>query len=229
MHLGDRPPAKVIWRQTLRVLPLLVLPVIIVGGIFTGVFTVTESAAIGVAYTVIIGLFATPRLRVKDFYDAILYSAVISSVAGMLLGVGAIVSWILTYNKITQTLADFLIGLTSDPSVFMLLVVALLLFLGMLMDAVPIMVALAPLLAPIAKQYGVPDIQFGLLFVITCMIGLVTPPVGVILFMTSSIANITLEKISAAVLPFVLWMISVVLLIVFFPPLTLWLPRLLGF
>ena len=225
----DRPPAKVIWRQTLRVLPLLVLPVIIVGGIFTGVFTVTESAAIGVAYTVIIGLFATPRLRVKDFYDAILYSAVISSVAGMLLGVGAIVSWILTYNKITQTLADFLIGLTSDPSVFMLLVVALLLFLGMLMDAVPIMVALAPLLAPIAKQYGVPDIQFGLLFVITCMIGLVTPPVGVILFMTSSIANITLEKISAAVLPFVLWMISVVLLIVFFPPLTLWLPRLLGF
>lgn len=225
----ERPPAKVVLRQTLRVVPLLVLPVIIVGGIFSGVFTVTESAAIGVAYTVIVGLCATPRLRLKDFYDAILYSAVISSVAGMLLGVGAIVSWILTYNRITQTLADFLIGLTSDPSVFMVLVVLVLLFLGMLMDAVPIMVALAPLLAPIAKQYGVPDIQFGLVFVITCLIGLVTPPVGVILFMTSSIANITLEKISAAVLPFVLWMIAVVALIVFIPPLTLWLPRMLGF
>jgi len=143
--------------------------------------------------------------------------------------VGAIVSWILTYNRITQTLADFLIALTSDPSVFMLLVVITLLFLGMLMDAVPIMVALAPLLAPIAKQYGVPDIQFGLVFVITCLIGLVTPPVGVILFMTSSIANITLEKISAAVLPFVLWMTAVVILIVFIPSLTLWLPKLLGF
>ena len=93
----------------------------------------------------------------------------------------------------------------------------------------PIMVALAPLLAPIAKQYGVPDIQFGLVFVITCLIGLVTPPVGVILFMTSSIANITLERISAAVFPFVLWMTAVVILIVFFPPLTLWLPKLLGF
>ncbi len=102
----DRPPANVIMRQTLRVVPLLVLPVIIVGGIFSGVFTVTESAAVGVAYTVIIGLLARPRLRFKDFYDAILYSAVISSVAGMLLGVGAIVSWILTYNRVTQSLAD---------------------------------------------------------------------------------------------------------------------------
>jgi len=225
----DRPPPKVILRQTLRVVPLLVLPVIIVGGIFSGVFTVTESAAVGVAYTVIIGLLARPRLRFKDFYDAILYSAVISSVAGMLLGVGAIVSWILTYNRITQTLADIMVGLTSDPSMFMMIVVLVLLFLGMLMDAVPIMVALAPLLAPIAKQYGVPDIQFGLVFVITCLIGLVTPPVGVILFMTSTIANITLEKISAAVFPFVLWMIAVVILIVFIPPLTLWLPGILGF
>jgi tripartite ATP-independent transporter DctM subunit len=225
----ERPPARVIARQTLRVVPLLVLPLIIVGGIFSGVFTVTESAAVGVAYTVLIGLCIRPGLRLRDLYDAVLYSAVISSVAGMLLGVGAIVSWILTYNRITQTLADVLVGLTTDPTLFMLLVVVLLLFLGMLMDAVPIMVALAPLLAPIARQYGVPDIQFGLVFVITCMIGLVTPPVGVILFMTSSIANISLERISASVFPFVVWMIAVVLLIVFAPPLTLWLPRLLGF
>jgi tripartite ATP-independent transporter DctM subunit len=225
----ERPPARVIARQTLRVVPLLVLPLIIVGGIFSGVFTVTESAAIGVAYTVLVGLCIRPGLRLRDLYDAVLYSAVISSVAGMLLGVGAIVSWILTYNRITQTLTDVLVGLTTDPTLFMLLVVVLLLFLGMLMDAVPIMVALAPLLAPIARKYGVPDIQFGLVFVITCMIGLVTPPVGVILFMTSSIANISLERISASVFPFVVWMIVVVLLIVFAPPLTLWLPRLLGF
>lgn len=227
--IADRPPLPAIARQTLRVLPLLILPVIIVGGIFTGAFTVTESAAVGVAYTAVIGLCARPRLRFKDFYDAVLYSAVISSVAGMLLGVGAIVSWILTYNRVTQSLADLLIAITSDPSVFMLLVLLALLVLGMLMDAVPIMVALAPLLAPIAKQYGVPDIQFGLVFVVTCLIGLVTPPVGVILFMTSSIANVSLEKISLAVLPFVLWMIAVVLLMVFIAPVTLWLPGVLGF
>ena len=144
-------------------------------------------------------------------------------------GVGAIVSWILTYNRVTQSLADLLISITSDPSIFMLLVLLALLVLGMLMDAVPIMVALAPLLAPIAKQYGVPDLQFGLVFVVTCLIGLVTPPVGVILFMTSSIANVPLEKISVAVLPFVLWMIAVALLMVFMAPVTLWLPGVLGF
>ena len=103
-----------------------------------------------------------------------------------------------------------------------------LLVLGMLMDAVPIMIALAPLLAPIARQFGINDIQFGLVFVVTCMIGLVTPPVGIILFMTSSIAGVKLEPLSLAVLPFVVWMTAVVILMVFFPPLTLWLPKIIG-
>ena len=138
----------------------------------------------------------------------------------MLLGVGAIVSWILTYNQVTQSLADLLVAV-GRPRVFMLLVVVVLSLLGMLMDAVPIMIALAPLLAPIAQQYGISDVQFGLVFVVTCLIGLVTPPVGIILFMTSSIANVTLEPLSLAVLPFVIWMTIVVILMVFFPSLTL--------
>jgi tripartite ATP-independent transporter DctM subunit len=215
-------------KQTLRVLPLLVLPLIIVGGIFSGMFTVTESAAVGVAYTVLIGFLSRPRLKLRDIYDATLYSAVISSVAGMLLGAGAIVSYILTYNRVTQSLADLLLSLAVSPTVFMLIVVAVLLVLGMLMDAVPIMIALAPLLAPIARQFGINDIQFGLVFVVTCLIGLVTPPVGIILFMTSSIAGVKLEPLSIAVFPFVVWMTAVVILMVFFPPLTLWLPKLVG-
>src|SRR5204863_4005742 len=117
----DRPPARVIARQTLRVLPLLVLPLIIVGGIFSGVFTVTESAAVGVAYTVLIGFLSKPRLKLKDIYDATLYSALISSVAGMLLGAGAIVSYILTYNRVTQSLADLLVSLAVSPTASMLI------------------------------------------------------------------------------------------------------------
>jgi len=224
-----RPTARELLRQTARVIPLLVLPAIIIGGILTGIFTVTESAAIGVSYTMLIGFFATPRLRMKDIYDAVVYSAVISSVAGMLLGVGAILSWILTFNRVTQTLADLLVSLTSNADVFMVIVLITLLILGMLMDAVPIMIALSPLLAPIARQYGIDDIQFGLVFVVTCMIGLVTPPVGIILFMTTSISGVSLEKLSATILPFVLWMVAVVILMIFFPALTLWLPKVLGF
>ena len=170
-----------------------------------------------------------PRLKLKDIYDATVYSAVISSVAGMLLGAGAILSWILTFNRATQNLADFLVSLTSNPDVFMLLIVLALLVLGMLMDPVPIMIALAPLLAPIARQYGISDVQFGLVFVVTCLIGLVTPPVGVILFMTSGISGVKLEALSLAVFPFVVWMIVVVGLMILFPQITLWLPKVLGF
>lgn len=224
-----RPELRSFLRQTLRVLPLLALPIIIVGGIFSGVFTVTESAAVGTMYTLLVGVLKTPRLRWTDLYDATLYSAVISAVAGMLLGAGAIVSWILTYNQVTQSLANALLALSVGPEVFMLIVIAVLLVLGMLMDAVPIMIALAPLLAPIARQYGISDVQFGLVFVVTCLIGLVTPPVGIILFMTSSIANVKLEPLSLAVLPFVIWMTIVVILMVFVPSLTLWLPKLVGF
>jgi len=224
-----RPTVSEFFRQTVRVIPLLVLPAIIIGGILTGIFTVTESAAIGVSYTIFIGFFTTPRLRLKDIYDAVVYSAIISSVAGMLLGVGAILSWILTFNRVTQNLADFLVSLTTNADVFMVIVLVALLILGMLMDAVPIMIALSPLLAPIARQYGIDDIQFGLVFVVTCMIGLVTPPVGIILFMTTSISGVSLEKLSATILPFVLWMVAVVILMIFFPALTLWLPKVLGF
>jgi TRAP-type C4-dicarboxylate transport system permease large subunit len=130
---------------------------------------------------------------------------------------------------VTQTLADMLVNFTSDPAVFMLIVMAALLFLGMLMDAVPIMICLAPLLGPVAKQYGIDEIQFGNIFVITCMIGLVTPPVGIVLFMTTGISGVKLEPLSKAVLPFVVWMIICVVLMVYFPWLTVWFPKLLGF
>jgi tripartite ATP-independent transporter DctM subunit len=224
----ERPSGREVLRQTLRVVPFLVLPVIIVGGIRFGIFTVTESAAIGVTYVLIFGFLNRPRLTLKDVYEATVYSAVASSVAGMLLGAGAIVAWIMTYNGVTQTLATFLLELTSNPIVFMLLVAGVLLILGMLMDAVPIMIALAPLLAPIAKVYGIPDVQFALVFVITCLIGLVTPPVGIILFMVSSIANVRLEKLSIQVVPFVIWMTIVLALMIFFPAVTLWLPGMMG-
>jgi tripartite ATP-independent transporter DctM subunit len=222
------PTARAFLLQTVSVIPLLFLPVIIVGGIFSGVFTVTESAGVGVAYTVLVGMLAKPRLRWKDIYDATLYSAVVSAVAGLLLGAGAIVSWILTYNRVTQDLADLLASFSVGPLGYMLIVVVVLLILGMLMDAVPIMIALAPLLAPIAKGYGISDVHFGLVFVVTCLIGLVTPPVGILLFMTSTITGLSLERLSVAVVPFVIWMVIVVIMMVLIPSLTLWLPSVLG-
>ncbi len=221
----ERPPFRELVRQTIAVVPLLLLPVIIVGGIVLGIFTVTESAGVGVVYTLLIGFLSKPRLRFRDIYDAVVYSAMISSVVGMLLATGALISWLFTFEGVTQTLADLLTAFTDSPTVFLLLVVAALLVLGMVMDAVPIMVAVAPLLAPIAAQYGVPDVQFGLIFVVASMVGIVHPPAGVILFMTASLMNISVERLSLAILPFVFWLVLVVLLMVFVPGLTTWLPE----
>jgi TRAP-type transport system large permease protein len=227
--LTARPTLGEGLRQTVKALPLIGLPILIVGGIISGVFTVTESAAIGVAYTLAVGFLWTRRLRFRDVYDATIYSAIISSVVGMLMGAGVILSWIFTLNRVTDRMADFLISLTTDPTVFLALVAGTLILLGMLIDAVPLIIALAPLLTPIARLYGIDDLQFGLVFILSSMIGLVTPPVGIILFMTASIAKMPVEKLALAILPFVGWMIAVVGLIVIFPSLTLWLPRTLGF
>ena len=226
--LNPAPFREIVW-STMLVLPLLVLPFIIIGGIILGVFTVTESAGIGVVYTLIIGLVSKPRLRWKDIYDTVLYSAIVSSVVGMLLATGAIIAWLFAFNGVTQTVADFLTSVTDSPTIFLLLVMLALLVLGMVMDAAPIMVAVAPLLAPIAQQYGVPDFQFGIVFIVACMVGIVHPPVGIVLFMTSSIANVSVEKLSVAILPFVAWLILVVVLMIFIPELTTWLPTVFGF
>ena len=104
-----------------------------------------------------------------------------------------------------------------------------LLVLGCVMDATAIIVALTPLVAPIAAQYGIHELQFGLVFVFTCMVGLVTPPVGVVLFMVCALVNISMETLSRAILPFVIWMVFVVALLIFVPPITLFLPGLVGF
>jgi TRAP-type transport system large permease protein len=225
----DRPTFRKIAVQTLRVIPLVCLPVVIVGGITLGIFTVTESAAIGVVYTLLVGFAWTRELRLRDIYDAAVYSAVISSVVGMLMGAGAILSWILTLNRVTHALAELLISVSADPMVLLGLVAASLLVVGMFLDAVPIIVALAPLLAPIARRYGIDDLQFAMVFILSSMIGLVTPPVGIILFMTAGISGVSPERLSLALLPFVLWMVAVVALLAAVPGFSLWLPRALGF
>lgn len=215
--------------ETIRLLPLIGLPIVIIGGIVSGIMTVTESAAIGVAYTLIVGFVLTRTLRLVDIYDAVLSSALISSVLGLLMASGAIVSWIFTINRTTQQLADFLVSLTADPTLFMVFVTIALILLGMVMDSTAIIVALAPLLAPVARLYGIDDLQFGIVFVVSCMVGLITPPVGICLAMTANIANISFEAISREIWPFVVCCLFVVALCIIFPGLSLWLPRAVGF
>lgn len=224
----DRPRPALIFAQALRVVPFMLLPVIIVGGIVGGVFTVTESAAVGVVYVIVVGFVLTRTLKVKDIFDSVVYSAIISSVVGMLMGAGAVVSWIITRNQVTQQLADMLVMITSDPTLFMTLVALTLILLGTVMDATALIIMFAPLVVPIARQYGVPEIQFGVVFVMSCMIGMVTPPTGILLFMTAAFAKVPIEQVFKAIMPFVVAAMVLVGLLILFPALTLTVPAALG-
>ncbi len=228
IKLVERPTVRQMLWQTVRVVPILILPLIIVGGATSGVFTVTELAAVGVIYVLIIGLFGERRLKLSDIQEAIIYSAKISSVAALLLATGALLSYIFSINMITNEVADYLNSVSGGPIVFLLLSGVILLFVGMFMDAMPITVAVAPLLAPIARHYGVPDYQFAMVFLMSSLIGLITPPVGMVLFITSSIGKVSVERLSVAVLPFVLWMIVVVVLIALVPQITTFIPGMAG-
>jgi TRAP-type transport system large permease protein len=228
-NLTPFPKLSELVPQTIRLIPLGILPLIIVGGIVSGIMTVGESAAVGVVYTLFIGFCVSRKLRLRDVYDAAVYSCIITSVLGMLIAAGAIVSWIMTRHQITQQLATFMIDITHDPIWFMIIVAVVLKLLGAVMDSTALTIALAPLLAPVAKLYGIHELQFGVVFVACTMIGLITPPVGVILAMTANIADTTFEAISRQIWPFVVMCLFVVLLCILFPQLSLWVPHKLGF
>lgn len=223
------PSAMELARATARATPFLVLPLIIIGGITGGIVTVTESAGIGVAYVLVIGFFVTKQLKLRDVYEGMLVSAETSAVLSLLMGAGAIIAWILTRNEAAEQLIQFLAAFSQDPTVFLLMVVAALFVIGLFMDATAMIIALAPLLAPVAAHFGVDNLHFGLIFILTVMVGMITPPVGILLFVTCSVGEIKFERLARAIVPFVVVEVMVVILLVFFPSLTTWLPHLFGF
>ncbi len=215
--------------ETRRIALFLALPVIVIGGILSGVATVTESAAIGAVYILCVGGVVLRRLSWRDVFDSMVWTGLMSSVVGMLIAGGSIIAWILTRNRATAQLADYLTSISTEPIFFMFVVAGALFVVGMFIDVVMAIIALAPLLAPVAEIYGISTLQFGLVFILAIEIGLITPPVGYLLFMSAVIAEVKIERLFVAILPFVLAEATVVVAIILWEPLTTWLPGLFGF
>lgn len=208
--------------------PVLLMPVIIIGGIVGGVFTVTEAAAVGVVYSIIVGFSYTRELTPSRLQTSLVDAAAMTGSVAMLIACGSVVSWILTVQQVPATVAAWLIGFSADPTVFMLVVFAFLVLLGCVMDATASTVMLAPILAPAAVAMGISPLQFGLVFVMTLMVGLLTPPVGMILFLTSTVSRVPVGALVRELWPFIVWEFLVVLLAIFIEPITLWLPHRFG-
>lgn len=211
------------------VFPALLMPVIILGGILGGIFTATEAAAVAVAYAVVVGLLVTKELHWRDIPQALVRSAVATSVVFMLIACSNGVSWLLTTQQVPSLVAQFLKAYASSPWVFLLIINIFLLIVGCLMDLSAAMIMLVPILAPIALTYGVDPLHFGFIVTLNLTIGLLTPPVGAILFVVCGISKISLERLVRAILPFLLWQIAVLALVTYVPWFAVWLPRLLGY
>jgi tripartite ATP-independent transporter DctM subunit len=226
---GERVTPGRILRQIGRSWAILLMPVIVIGGIVAGAFTATEGAAIAVVYALVIGLLVTRKLRLKDLPDCLLQAAITSAIVGALIAFASAVTFLITIDLLPVQLASAVRALTSDPLFFNILVAAVLFVVGMFLESNAAYIMLVPLFHPIALSYGLDPLHFGFLFVFNLVLGMLTPPVGVVLFVVCSIANVTMGEIMRHLWPFIAFGIGLLLLCMLWPPLVTGLPRALGY
>lgn len=215
---------QAVWVTGKRALAGLLTPVVVIGGILTGTFTPTEAAAVGCVYMLILG-FAYRTLRIRDLGPVLRNAAVTSAAIMVIIGATSLLGWILAKERVPGTIAQWMTDLTDSPTVFLFLAVALLIVLGAIMEPTSALVLSVPILLPVAKTFGIDPIHFGVIVVLTLMIGLLTPPVGPVAFVLSSVTKIPVREVFRGLFPFMIPLIIVVILLVLFPAL-IWLPGL---
>lgn len=199
----------------------LLSPVIILGGIYSGIFTPTEAACISVVYSIIISLFVYKDLTWKGLKDVFLDTAVLNGITSFLLGYSTVFSTFMTYEKVPQMITEFLTNVSSNPSVVLLFINLILLVVGLFLDTVPAIIVMAPMLMPTINSLGINPIHFGVVMAVNLAIGLCTPPYGCNLFVGAAIAKIKMEKMFPYIVPFFLVSLAGLLLITYVPWLSL--------
>lgn len=210
------------------VLPLMA-PVIILGGILLGIVTPTEAAGVAVVYALVVGMLVYRQLQLRHLPQILLRSGIASAAILLVIGTASVFGWAATMSGLPNKLASTLLGLTADPLTLLFLINVFLLIVGMFMDAGPAILILGPVLAPTMTQLGVDPIHFAMIMCINLSIGLATPPVGLILFATSSIAREPIERIAREMGPHYVVLFLVLMLVTYVPELSMALPRLFGF
>jgi tripartite ATP-independent transporter DctM subunit len=220
---------KRVWVTFRKAIWALFMPVIIVGGMVSGVFTATEAAVVSAFYAALVRFLINRNLRVSELPQYFLNTAIVTSIVLMLLGFSKVVSWILTVENVPGLLTSAMHSATTDPLMFMLLVNILLLIVGCFIDSAAGIIMLAPVLAPVAAAFHINPVHFGFMLVMNLILGMVTPPVGVILFVASGISDLKLGKIVAKIWPYVIAAYLILGLVMLFPAITLSIPRLAGY
>ncbi|MDO5666672.1 MAG: TRAP transporter large permease [Alcaligenaceae bacterium] len=195
----------------------LLVPVIILGGIYGGIFTPTEAAAVGVIYGFVVGVFVYKELKWSDLYRVIAGSALTSATVIVIVGTATIFGRMLAIERIPFMIADYIVQITDSPILILLLINVLLLFVGMFMETLAAIIILVPILLPVVTAVGIDPIHFGIVIIVNLAMGLVTPPVGVNLFVGSRVGETSLEKAIVGSIPFLFAMLLMLLLITYVP------------
>jgi len=203
--------------------------VIILGGIVSGIFTATEAGAAASVYTFILTVFVYKEIRLRDLPQIMWECCITNAVVMMLIATSSVYSWILTYERLPQFLADNVFNVIHGRIEFLFILNVFLLIVGMFIDMTPALIMLVPILLPLAAKFDINLIHLGLIVVVNLSFGLITPPVGTSLFVGVKIANIAMEKVIPTLLPLLACMIAVLMFVTYYPEVFMWVPRLAGF
>ena len=214
--------------QTWRSLPALLLPVIILGGILSGAFTPTEAAAVAAAFAFMVGFFLMRTLHWRDLLPSLKKVGTDTAKLMFIIAVSSLFAWILAREQVPQHMAELFLSISREPWVILLLLNILLLVLGCFLEPVIILILLVPILAPLTREVGIDPIHFGVVLTLNLMIGLLTPPVGTVMFIMMGMARITMEEFVREAWPFLAALFLVLGLITYIPSLVLVVPALLG-
>ncbi len=215
---------KEFFKRFIDAFPSLMLLVVVIGGIVAGIFTATEASAIAVIYTLVLG-FVYKEITIKDISPILLETVKTSAIVLLLVSTSIAMSWVMSYENIPQEISNTLLSISDNPIVILIIINLILLFVGVFMDMTPAVLIFTPIFLPIVSELGMDPIHFGIIMIMNLCIGLCTPPVGSVLFVGCSVADLKIQQVIRPLLPLFLVMIGVLLLITYFPDLTLWLPR----
>jgi tripartite ATP-independent transporter DctM subunit len=213
-----------VWAAFKDAIWALLTPVILLGGMFSGAFTPTEAAAVADLYALFLGFVVYRTLHVKDLPAILINTAETTGIVAVLVMAAGALGWCMSISRIPQTLAPAMVAAIHSPLVFLLASNVILLLVGCFMEALAALLILIPILVPAAIGFGIDPVQFGLIMIFNLILGTIHPPIGVVLFVMSRIADVTFEQISRAILPWLVPLLLVLAAITVWPPLTLWLP-----
>jgi len=218
-----------LYRSARKAFLPLMTPIIILGGILGGIFTPTEAGAVAVLYAFLLGFFVLKTLKLSDLPELMLNTISTTSMVFLIFCTAMVFVALLTFLKVPVLLTQVVTGFSSSPVVFLILVNIMLLIIGCVMEVGVAIIILVPVLTPVAMAFGIDQLHFAVIVVVNLCVGLITPPLGVVLFVACGVSNVSMEEITKAIWPFLVALLAILLLITYCPAITLMVPHMFGF